>query len=81
MKYHFDGTHSVDEIYQFNENSYVDENLSLWWKFITAIESHCYDKNYYNDEIFITLMKTHHFDENSSLRWKIINLLNIILIK
>ena len=32
---------NVDEIHQF------DENLSLWWNVITAIENQCYDKKHW----------------------------------
>ena len=61
-----------------------DENFSFWWRFITAIENHYYDKQNINlIEYsllwwkFITLIRIHHFEENSSIWCNFITLMKI----
>ena len=68
-------THNVAIIPHFDEKA--DENASLWLKFITMMKIIDMIRKYHFDKIFITLVRIHHFDENSSLWCQFITLMQI----
>ena len=78
---------SIMQVFRHHENS------SPWWKFITLIRFistmniFYYYEHHYHDvsnfillwRKFITMMKMHHNDEDSSLKWRFITMMKIII--
>ena len=61
------------KIYHCDDNHYIVETLSLWWKFIPVIKINHSDENMKN----ITIMKIYHCDEDESWWWKLLPLMKI----